>query len=195
MVVSGGAKGIDETSAAAGLEAGAAVVEFPTEGIQHCLAETETRDAVLAGNLALVSHYHPTASWNVGAAMGRNKLIHSFANYTVVVRSGHETGGTWEGATENLDHHWSPLFVCTHEKTPDGNQALLDNGGIPINPTAIPDGEPFEKWALADDATSYRTNRRESGFSPQNNTEDTEIPDDTETGEWDNHQSSFDQFG
>jgi predicted Rossmann fold nucleotide-binding protein DprA/Smf involved in DNA uptake len=78
--------------------------------------------------------------------MGRNKLIHGFGKYTVVVRSGDETGGTWEGSIENLKHGWSPLLVCSHDETPPGNEALIKQGGIPIDMTAIPKEDSLDKW-------------------------------------------------
>jgi predicted Rossmann fold nucleotide-binding protein DprA/Smf involved in DNA uptake len=145
-VVSGGAKGIDETSEETGLECGGPVIEFPAEGIHHCLQDGTIRDAVMEGHLTLASPYHPRTSWNVGAAMGRNKLIHGFGKYTVVVRSGDESGGTWEGSIENLEHGWSLLLVCSHDDTPPGNQALIEEGGIPINPTAIPEEDSPDEW-------------------------------------------------
>lgn len=144
-VVSGGAKGIDETSERVGLERGGPVIEFPTEGIGRCLEDAAVRDAVIDEKLTLASHYHPRASWNVGAAMGRNKLIHGFGKYTVVVRSG-ETGGTWEGSNENLSHDWSTLLVCDHADTPAGNQALLEKGGVAIDPSDIPSTESLDSW-------------------------------------------------
>ncbi len=145
-VVSGGAKGIDETSEETGLECGGPVVEFPAEGIHHCLQDGTIRNAVMKGQLTLASPYHPRTSWNVGAAMGRNKLIHGFGKYTVVVRSGDETGGTWEGSIENRKYGWSPLLVCSHDDTPPGNEALIEKGGIPIDPTAIPEEDSLDEW-------------------------------------------------
>ena len=103
----------------------------------------------MEGQLMLASPYHPRTSWNVGATMGRNKLIHGFGKYTVVVRSGDETGGTWEGSIENLEHGWSPLLVCSHDDTPPGNEALIEEGGIPIDPTAIPEEDSLGEWIRA----------------------------------------------
>jgi predicted Rossmann fold nucleotide-binding protein DprA/Smf involved in DNA uptake len=78
--------------------------------------------------------------------MGRNKLIHGFGKYTVVVRSGDKTGGTWEGSTENIEHSWSPLLVCSHNDTPLGNESLIEKGGIPIDPTDIPEKDSLDEW-------------------------------------------------
>ena len=104
-IVSGGAKEVDTASEEEGLVQDGPVVEFPVEGLSNCLSNNEIREAVLDDTLTIASMYRPDASWSVGGAMGRNKLIHGFSEYTIVVRSGDETGGTWEGATENLSHN------------------------------------------------------------------------------------------
>ncbi|QZX99805.1 DNA-processing protein DprA [Halobaculum rubrum] len=178
-IVSGGAKGIDETSEKTGLEYGGPVIEFPAEGIHHCLQDGTIRDAVMEGQMTLASHYHPRASWNVGAAMGRNKLIHGFGKYTVVVRSGDETGGTWEGSIENLKHGWSPLLVCKDDDTPPGNEALIKEGGIPIDPTTIPKEESLDEWISA-----QRQNVSDSvghDDRPTRSVDEINLPNDTQS--------------
>lgn len=185
-IVSGGAKGIDVTSEDTGIEYGGPVIEFPVEGLQRCLKEKKIREAVMNGNLTLASHYHPNASWSMGGAMGRNKLIHGFADYTVVVRSGHQTGGTWEGATENLDNQWSTLLVCSHDETPAGNQALIERGAIPIDPTALDNESSFTQWL-----------QEQQKQNPENDQSLDESTEDTTKGNSDNsdsRQSSLDQF-
>lgn len=182
-VVSGGAKGIDMTAEDAGIEHGGPVIEFPVKGLNPCLAQATTREAIANGKLTLVSYYHPDASWNTGAAMGRNKFIHGFADYTVVIRSGDGTGGTWAGATENLKHQWSPLLVCDHEAAPPGNHALLEKGGIPINPTALPEEDSFENW--------IQTQQQQADTLTGDESTDGRTDEDNEET---NHQSSLDQF-
>lgn len=191
-VVSGGAKGIDRTSEETGLECGGPVVEFPTEGIQRCIKKNNIRDAILEGTLTLASHYHPEAQWNIGSAMGRNKLIHGFAEYTIVIRSG-ESGGTWEGSTENLDNEWSPLLVCEYDETPPGNQALLKQGGIGVDPRSVSSATCFTEWLpekLQDQTeTSSMMNSTSSEQQPQPDKEQDDENYDSET-----EQSSLDQY-
>lgn len=145
-IISGGARGIDETSEAKGLAHDGPVVEFPAEGLNQALSDDKVRDAVIDGKLTLASHYHPDASWSVGGAMGRNKLIHAMPEYTVVVRSGDGSGGTWEGAIENLSNSFSTLVVCEHLQDEAGNPELIAKGGIPIDPTEIPEEVSFGGW-------------------------------------------------
>ena len=74
-----------------------------------------TRQAALRrGDLCLVTPYSPNAGFSVGAAMGRNRLIYTLADYAVIVASYAETGGTWAGATETLKNGWVPIFVLEH---------------------------------------------------------------------------------
>lgn len=183
-IVSGGARGIDETSEETGLEQGGPVVEFPADGLQQCLKETHVRESVMDGRLTLASYYHPEASWSMGGAMGRNKFIHGFADYTVVVRSGDQTGGTWEGATENLTHQWSSLLVCSHDETPAGNRALIEKGGIPIDPTTLSEGDSFRQWL------DQRMTQMESQTTAE--AVDDGPEEDSETSL--NQQSSLDEF-
>ena len=145
-VVSGGARGIDTIAQEAGLDNDGCVVEFPAQGLGTLISKKEIREPISAGNLTLVSSYNPQASWTIGGAMGRNKYIHGFSSYSVVVRSGDESGGTWAGATENLQHGWSTVLVCTHLEPVPGNLKLIDMGAVSIDPTNIPEDVPFSEW-------------------------------------------------
>ena len=80
----------------------------------------------------LVTSYSPNAGFSVGAAMGRNRLIYTLADYAIVVASDAETGGTWAGATEALKNNWIPVFVLEHERMPEGNKLLLQKGALPF---------------------------------------------------------------
>ncbi|MGH2617407.1 MAG: hypothetical protein ACRDJC_19410, partial [Thermomicrobiales bacterium] len=39
---------------------------------------------------------------------------------------------TWAGATENLRHDWSPLFVRAGRDIPEGNRQLIALGALPL---------------------------------------------------------------
>lgn len=145
-IVSGGAKGVDTASEEEGLVQGGPVIEFPAEGIKNRLSNNDIREAILDGTLTVASMYRPDASWSVGGAMGRNKLIHGFGEYTIAVRSGDETGGTWEGSTENLSNKWSSLLVCSHHESVHGNEKLISKGGIPIDPESKSADDSFSEW-------------------------------------------------
>jgi predicted Rossmann fold nucleotide-binding protein DprA/Smf involved in DNA uptake len=64
--------------------------------------------------------------------MGRNRLIYTLSDYAIVVASSANKGGTWSGALENMKNEWVPLFVVSYEDMPEGNQLLLERGGIEL---------------------------------------------------------------
>ena len=79
------------------------------------------------GRLVLVSPYDPAAGFNVGHAMGRNKLIYALADAALVVSADYKKGGTWAGAVEQLDRlKLVPVYVRSDSDR--GLQALIDKG-------------------------------------------------------------------
>lgn len=101
-LVSGGARGIDQASMRGALEAGGRVVGVLSNDLQRAALRREHREVLMDGRLALVSPYDPAAGFNVGHAMGRNKLIYALADSALVVSSDYQKGGTWAGAVEQL---------------------------------------------------------------------------------------------
>lgn len=186
-IVSGGAKGVDAAAEEEGLTKGGPVIEFPAEGIKKCLSDETVRTAVIEGDLTVASMYRPDASWSVGGAMGRNKYIHGYGAYTIAVRSGDETGGTWAGATENLSDNLSTLLVCTHQDNAPGNKKLISKGANPIDPESKATDDSFTSWVENEirDAT-------QNGDSVSGDIE--ESADDSERNTDNENQSSLKDF-
>jgi predicted Rossmann fold nucleotide-binding protein DprA/Smf involved in DNA uptake len=131
-VVSGGARGVDQISMTAALEAGGVTIGVLAENLLKKSVERSARHAIADGRLLLLSPYHPNARFSVGTAMGRNKLIYAMSDYGLVVSAEYKKGGTWAGAEEELKREISlPVFVRTGNKAPQGNNRLLDLGAIP----------------------------------------------------------------
>ncbi len=130
VLYSGGAKGVDTLSMEAALEARGSAVGVLADSLTR--AVKGPKEALSRGDLCLVTPYSPTAGFSVGAAMGRNRLIYTLADYAIVVASDAETGGTWAGATETLRNGWVPVFVLEHANMPDGNRLLLQKGALPF---------------------------------------------------------------
>ncbi len=128
VLYSGGAKGVDTISMEAALEARGTAVGMLADSLERSVRGR--KEALGRGDLCLVTPYHPNAGFSVGAAMGRNRLIYTLADYTIVVASDTETGGTWAGATEALKNGWIPVFVLEHEAMPNGNKLLLQKGAL-----------------------------------------------------------------
>jgi hypothetical protein len=77
-------------------------------------------------------YYDPSAGFNVGHAMQRNKLIYALADAALVVNSDYEKGGTWAGAVEQLEKlHLVPLYVRTDGEAGKGLEALRRKGASP----------------------------------------------------------------
>jgi predicted Rossmann fold nucleotide-binding protein DprA/Smf involved in DNA uptake len=130
VLYSGGAKGVDTLSMDSALEARGTAVGVLADSLEKVVRTRQ--DALRRGDLCLVTPYSPSAGFSVGAAMGRNRLIYTLADYAIVVASDVETGGTWAGATETLKNGWVPIFVLEHEQMPEGNKLLLQNGALPF---------------------------------------------------------------
>lgn len=128
VLYSGGAKGVDTISMDSALEARGTAVSVLADSLTR--AVKSQKEALKRGDLCLVTPYSPNAGFSVGAAMGRNRLIYTLADYAIVVASDAETGGTWAGATETLKNNWVPVFVLEHEQMPEGNKLLLQKGAL-----------------------------------------------------------------
>lgn len=130
-VVSGGARGVDQISMNAALEAGGFTIGILAENLLKKSVERSARQAIADGRLLLLSPYHPNARFTVGTAMGRNKLIYAMSDHGLVVSAEHKKGGTWAGAQEELKRENAlPVFVRTGNDVPQGNIKLLELGAI-----------------------------------------------------------------
>lgn len=103
MLISGGARGVDQAAMRGALEAGGGVLGVLSNDLQRAALHREHRDLLTDGQLVLVSPYDPAAGFNVGNAMRRNKMVYAMADAALVVNSDFQQGGTWAGAVEQLD--------------------------------------------------------------------------------------------
>lgn len=126
-VVSGGAKGVDAAAMQGAGEAGGVVIGVLAADLLRASVNRQNRIGIQSGQLVLISPFNPEAGFNAGNAMARNRYIYALADYALVVESAEGEGGTWAGATENLRHAWTPLYVRTPGESP-GNAALIAKG-------------------------------------------------------------------
>ncbi len=134
-VVSGGAKGVDSVAAEAAIESGSFSISYLADSMARKMKRSAEIKAIQSGQQLLLSVVKPDAGFNPGIAMMRNRYVYAQSTATVIIKSDYNKGGTWSGAMENLNHHWSGTF-CWDRKAYKGNQALIQNGAIPIE----------EKW-------------------------------------------------
>ncbi|HWN99405.1 MAG TPA: DNA-processing protein DprA [Blastocatellia bacterium] len=132
VVYSGGARGVDKTAMGAALAAGGSAVGLLADSLEKGLRAADARVAIEEGQLALATPYSPHASFNVGMAMARNKLIYALSDFALVIASDAEKGGTWAGAEEALKSGMVPVFVVDGPGVPDGNRLLIKRGAIPF---------------------------------------------------------------
>ncbi len=132
QVVSGGAKGVDSESMTAALETGGGSLGVLAGDLLRSTRKAGYRKALDDRRLALVTPFHPESGFSVGNAMYRNKLIYVLADYALAVRADKGKGGTWSGATDNLQQGWTPLWVFAPRNLPEGNQALVEKGARPL---------------------------------------------------------------
>lgn len=127
-VVSGGARGIDQSAMLGALEHEGTVVGVLTDSLLRSATSARYRKHLMSNDLVLVSPFNPEVGFNVGNAMARNGYIYCLADAAVVVTTDRDKGGTWSGAIENLKSHWVPLWVRPHPDPNSGNANLVRRG-------------------------------------------------------------------
>jgi DNA processing protein len=131
-LVSGGARGIDQAAMRGALETGGKVVGVLADSLERTALNREHRSLLMDEQLVLASPYDPSAGFNVGNAMQRNKLIYALADAALVVNSDYNKGGTWAGAVEQLEKlHFVPIYVRSNGESGKGLEALRKKGALP----------------------------------------------------------------
>jgi DNA processing protein len=154
-VISGGARGVDRAAMAGSIGGGGRAIGVLADSLERAALSRENRHPLMEGRLVLVSPYDPAAGFNVGHAMGRNKIVYALADAALVVEAEPNRGGTWAGATEQLGtHRWLPVFVRASGPASKGLDALLSKGA-----SAWP--EPQDPGAFAEALSA----REPSAFS------------------------------
>ena len=146
-LVSGGARGIDQAAMRGALETGGKVAGVLADSLERTALNREHRNLLMDGQLVLVSPYDPSAGFNVGNAMQRNKLIYALADAALVVSSDYDKGGTWAGAVEQLEKlHLVSIYIRSSGEMGKGLEALRQKGALPW---PNPDSEEALDAALA----------------------------------------------
>ncbi len=125
-LVSGNARGADQTAQNACLEAGGRVVSIVADGLE---------DKELRPGLLWLNEVDFDALFTPERALCRNRCIHALGFAAIAAQCSLKTGGTWDGSVRNLRHQWSPVYVFD-----DGSPAskLLEQmGAVLIGPEAL----------------------------------------------------------
>lgn len=128
-VISGGAKGADQAGMFSAIAAEGKSIGIMANDLARASTTKKYRDAIRYGQLVLISPYDPQARFQVGNAMGRNKLIYALADQALVIRSAYQSGGTWAGAIEELKRdNACPVWVRVTDQPVEGNKKLIEFG-------------------------------------------------------------------
>lgn len=127
-IVSGGARGVDETAMIGAMRQGGVVIGVMADSLLKAATSSKWRKGLMDGHVVLVSPFYPEAGFSVGNAMARNKYIYCLADSSLVIHSG-KKGGTLNGAQENLKKVWVPLWIKRTTDKDAANADLVDKGG------------------------------------------------------------------
>jgi predicted Rossmann fold nucleotide-binding protein DprA/Smf involved in DNA uptake len=136
-IISGAAKGIDRDAMSGALEDGGWALGVLAEGLAKTATSGQYRSGLVSDRLTLLSPYDPDSRWFAYTAMERNKLLYGLSDAALVVASSADTGGTWAGACEALQHGRVKVFVKSTGTVAPGNPKLIRTGAIPF---------PAEPW-------------------------------------------------
>ena len=130
-VVSGGARGIDQSAMGGVLQVGGHAIGVLSDNLNRLSVSRDLREYLIERQLVLVSPYDPAAGFNVGNAMNRNKIIYALADAALIVSSDYKKGGTWTGAIEQLEKfHFVPVYVRSDGEIGKGLRALQEKGAL-----------------------------------------------------------------
>lgn len=134
VLVSGNARGADQTAQKACLSAGGKVICVVADSLEAKAA----KDHVL-----YLSEDGFDCPFTAQRAISRNRVIHALAERTFVAQSGFCTGGTWDGTVKNLRHQWSRVYGFS-----DGSAAmneLVQMGAEPVTETELQNFEALSR--------------------------------------------------
>lgn len=127
-IVSGGARGVDETAMLGAIKQGGVVIGVMADSLLKAATSSKWRKGLMNDHAVLVSPFYPEAGFSAGNAMARNKYIYCLADSSLVIHSG-KKGGTLNGAEENLKKAWVPLWVKQTTDKDAANVDLVAKGG------------------------------------------------------------------
>jgi len=155
-VVSGGARGIDQSAMGGALQVGGRVIGVLADNLTRLSVSRDLREYLIEHQLVLVSPYDPAAGFNVGNAMNRNKIIYALADAALIVSSDYKKGGTWSGAIEQLEKfHFVPVYVRSDGEIGKGLRALQEKGALawpnPQNPDDFTEALNIQTKLISDE--------------------------------------------
>jgi len=132
-VVSGGAKGVDQTALDESVKAnGHSILVLPQGILTASSLMKKYYKHIIDGNLLILSTFFPKAGWNTGLAMGRNKYIYGLSKEIYVAQSDSK-GGTWSGVLEGLKANRKIYIRNPDNNEKSANDLLILKGGKAVD--------------------------------------------------------------
>lgn len=131
IIISGGAKGVDNAAMYSALKFGGSVCGVLSDSLERMALHIDNRKALQEDRLVLISACDPKSGFNIGNAMQRNKYIYALSDAALIVNADEKKGGTWSGAIEQLDKYKHiPIYVRSTGKNSRGLNALKNKGAL-----------------------------------------------------------------
>lgn len=134
-VTSGYANGVDLAAHEGAVTAGGTTTIVLAEGILGFRSKSTLADHLTERNSLFVSQFWPEDRWTQYQAIQRNRTIIGLSDAVLIVESGLD-GGTFDVGTSAI-RLGLPVFAIRFDDPPEsaaGNQALLDQGAVPLTP-------------------------------------------------------------
>ncbi len=132
-VVSGGAKGVDQTALDESVKAnGHSILVLPQGILTYSSGMKKYYKHIVEGNLLVLSTFFPKAGWSTGLAMGRNKYIYGLSKEIYVAQSDSK-GGTWSGVLEGLKANRTIYIRNPNKDEKNANDLLILKGGKAVD--------------------------------------------------------------
>jgi DNA processing protein len=132
-VVSGGAKGVDQTALDESITAnGHSILVLPQGILTFSSGMKKYYKHIVDGNLLILSTFFPKAGWSTGLAMGRNKYIYGLSKEIYVAESDSK-GGTWSGVLEGLKAERAIYVRNPDDNEKNANDLLILKGANAVD--------------------------------------------------------------
>ena len=133
VVVSGFAKGVDKQALDSAIRYdGQSIIVLPQGIMTFSSGFKNYYRQIIAGDVLVLSTFHPKAPWKAELAMARNSIIYGLADEIYVAESA-EKGGTWSGVIDGL-RKGRKIFVRKPEPNEkNANIILIQKGAIPVD--------------------------------------------------------------
>jgi len=137
-VVSGGAKGVDQTALDESIKAnGHSILVLPQGILTFSSGMKKYYKHIVEGNLLILSTFFPKAGWSAGLAMGRNKYIYGLSKEIYVAQSDSK-GGTWSGVLDGLKAQRTIYIRNPKDDEKNANDLLILKGANSVDMNGVP---------------------------------------------------------